>query len=86
MSEPIMMLARAINAQKADALGTSALLLAVIKSFTPEQRSKVFEEFEEEISLLRSELARSNLERDISDGVESYVRSIEARRNSLDQI
>lgn len=83
MSEPIMMLARAINAHKADALGTSALLLAVIKSFTPEQRSKVLEEFEEEISLLRSELARSNLERDISDGVESYVRSIEARCNSL---
>ncbi|WP_312723998.1 hypothetical protein [Stutzerimonas kunmingensis] len=85
MSEPIMMLARAINAQKADALGTSALLLAVIKSFPSDQQAKVFEEFEKEISMLQSALSDSDAESDISEGVDRFARSIEERRSSLAQ-
>ena len=85
MHEVIMQLARTINEQKGESLGTHALLLGIIKSFAPEQRDKVFDEFDKEIATLRSALASSNSEREVSEGVEEFVRLLEGKRIELDR-
>jgi hypothetical protein len=81
MEEAIMILARAMNTNKGSSLGLHALLLAVIKSMPTEQRAQVYVEFDREIDSLRSAMPGSGVENEVRDGVESFVRSLEVKRN-----
>ena len=62
MDEAIMMLARAMNANKEQSMGLHALLLGVLKSMPAEQRGKAFAEFDREIEILCHALDSSGAE------------------------